>query len=93
MQPLSKVTKVWLALLALTAVSWFLTSDNHGLHYFSQRAVTAILLGVALFKARLVIMNFMEVAEGPVALRLVFEAWVLIVYGTLMAIYAGVFRI
>lgn len=89
----SKTTLVWLALLLLTALSWFITSDDHGLRYLSQSAITAILLGVAMFKARLVILHFMEIGEAPVALRLVFEAWVLLVYGALMAIYAGLFSV
>ena len=48
---------------------------------------TTGLLVLAFFKVRLVIMHFMEVATAPLVLRLIFEAWLLIVCCVLLGIY------
>ena len=83
----SGATLVWLALTVLTALSWYLAEDYGIGHAQALRAVTVALLVVAFFKVRLVIMHFMEIGEAPLALRAVFEAWVVLVCGVLVVLY------
>ena len=83
----SGATLVWLALTVLTALSWYLAEDYGVQHAQALRAVTVALFVVAFFKVRLVVMHFMEIAEAPLALRAVFEAWVVIVCGVLVFLY------
>lgn len=46
-----------------------------------------IVLGLSLFKVRLVIRHFMEVAHAPIALKLVADGWLLIVCGVVVGMY------
>lgn len=71
------------ALLALTAASWLLG-------YWPALApgtLGALLIILAFVKARLVIVHFMETHATHVAVRLAFEAWILVVGGITIGIY------
>lgn len=85
------VTYVWLILAVLTALSWVLADgiapDPNAAHQW----VTVALMILAFFKVRLVIMHFMEIATAPIPLRLVFEAWVVVVCAGILGLYFGVF--
>ena len=83
----TRATLVWLVLTLLTALSWYLAEDYGVHHALAVRWVTAALFMVAFVKVRLVIMHFMEINDAPIALRAVFEAWVLVVCGVLIALY------
>lgn len=71
------VTIVWLALCALSIGALFVGTDAASIsaRYASYSAVAV--LAISLFKVRLVILHFMEVAHAPLPLRLVFEGWLL----------------
>ena len=74
---------VWLALVCATAMSgWLVEHDQVP----ARLATTAVLL-IASFKARLVFLNFMELAAAPWAWRLVLELWVVLAAGTIIAGY------
>jgi hypothetical protein len=75
------VTRVWLLLAGLTGVSWWLGAA------LDLRYATVTLLILAFFKVRLVIMYFMEVRAAPIALRLIFETWVVVVCAAVITIY------
>ena len=80
----SRITAVWLALMALT-ISSYLLGSNHGLPAADHAIVGIVILSVALFKARLVGLHFMELRTAPPILRGGFEvlcAALLIVLGT-----------
>ena len=82
-----RITLIWLLLVGATALSWGLGA-NHGINIPSaHRAATVGVLLVAFFKIRLVVMHFMEVGRAPWPLRLILEAWVVVVCGVLLTLY------
>ena len=78
-----RVTLVWLLLLALTFGS-FLIGVEQGAGFASVAA--AIIVGIALFKVRLIGIHFMDLRAAPRALRALFEGYVLAVFVVLVAI-------
>lgn len=76
---LTKESFIWLVLILLTGISWLVADGyqhetaDHYLYF------TAGLMALAFFKVRLVVMHFMEIGYAPLPLRLLFEAWVIIV--------------
>ncbi len=60
----------WVALIALTMVSFTGSSalGNPGL-------AAAAVLGIAFFKVRIVVREFMEVRHAPLGLKIALEAW------------------
>jgi caa(3)-type oxidase subunit IV len=79
----SRVSAIWLILIAATLISWKIGTD-HGVH---AHLATTIVLLVAFVKVRLVGLYFMELRNAPVALRLAFEGYCLVVCATLIAMY------
>ncbi len=75
----STASAVWLFLVAATVLSWALGTD----HGFVSDHLTAsvIILVVAFVKVRFVGLYFMELKDAPVPLRLLLEAWCLVVCG------------
>jgi caa(3)-type oxidase subunit IV len=78
-----RVTLVWLALLALTFAS-FVVGVEQGAGVASAAAV--VIIGVALFKVRLIGIHFMDLRVAPRPLRLIFEGYVLVVFIVLVVI-------
>ncbi len=76
-----RVTLVWALLLALTFGS-FLVGIEQGAGFASAGA--AILVGLALFKVRLIGIHFMDLRVAPLPLRALFEGYVLVVFGVLV---------
>ena len=71
----------WIVLSLLTLVSWWLDASVDG-----AWIGTAVLL-VAFFKARLVLMEFMEVRSAVPGLRWACEAWVVVACTAVVATY------
>ncbi|WP_290866583.1 cytochrome C oxidase subunit IV family protein [Aquabacterium sp.] len=65
------VTRVWLLLLAITGLTTYLVEWGS----VSPAVTTTAALCAASFKARLVILNYMELRDAPLAWRSIFEAW------------------
>lgn len=65
----------WLALIVATLATFWL-AESHELR--APAAVTIVLL-IALFKARLVVLHYMGLKHAPRAWRIAFEAWVAVV--------------
>jgi Prokaryotic Cytochrome C oxidase subunit IV len=78
-----RVTLVWVLLLCLTFVS-FAVGLEQGAGVASAAAV--VILGLALFKVRLIGIHFMELRVAPRPLRLLFEGYVLAVFATLVTL-------
>lgn len=78
-----RVTLVWAVLIGLTFAS-FIVGVEQGAGVASAAAV--VIIGIALFKVRLIAMHFMDVRTAPRALRLVFEGYVLAVFATLVTL-------
>lgn len=66
----SRLTVAWVVLVAVTGISWSL-----GTHTFGDKEglVSVVILGVAVFKARLVGVHFMDLRSAPWLLRGAFE--------------------
>ncbi|BBY40168.1 hypothetical protein MMAN_43020 [Mycobacterium mantenii] len=72
----------WLMLIAATLLSYVLGAD-HGIG-----SVMAIgVLGIAAFKIRLVGLDFMELRNAPVPLRVAFESYCLVLWAVLSGLY------
>ncbi len=83
----SSVTLVWVVLMLATGLSWWLgTRPGSGAETGSASA-TIVLMLVAFFKVRLVIMYFMEVHGAPLPLRLACEGWVIATCGAILGFY------
>lgn len=76
-----RAVAVWGVLVVVTAATFWLGTD-HPFSGVGPRFATGLALAAAFVKAWLVGQHFMEIREAPVALRLVFGAWVL-VFGTI----------
>lgn len=82
MHKLTTTTTVWIVLLLATACS--LWAAEFGSFALTPRLANAVILLAAFFKVRLVILHFMEVATAPIALRIVFELWVVLTAAALL---------
>jgi len=74
-------TAIWALLALATVVSWFMGGD-------ATLNIPAVMLLIAFFKTRLVIIHFMEVKHAPLALRLAGEAWGIICCTALIVLYS-----
>ena len=83
------VTYLWLLLVTLTVFSCAMADGFIPGPNAAYQWLTLVLVFVAFFKVRLVIMHFMEVATAPIPLRIVFEVWVLVVCGAILFLYLG----
>ncbi|HKT71686.1 MAG TPA: cytochrome C oxidase subunit IV family protein [Steroidobacteraceae bacterium] len=70
---LTRMTLTWMILSSVTIFSW---AVSHSPGVTSPRYASVIIIVVALFKARLVILNFMEVRLAPRMMRLIADAWI-----------------
>lgn len=78
-----RLTRVWAALLALTFAS-FLVGIEQGAGAASAAAI--VIVGIALFKVRLIGIHFMDLRVALLPLRLIFESYVLVVFVALATI-------
>lgn len=69
---LSRITLIWVLLIAVTAVSWYVGTD-HGIR--SRVGVSIFVLCIAFFKVRLVGLYFMEIRHAPIVLRILFAGY------------------
>lgn len=82
----NRVTPIWLLLVAATGLSWWMGSDGGGPGP-DVRLVSSALIAVAFIKVRFVLRYFMEVRTAALPLKLLADAWVLIVCGAVLALY------
>ena len=78
-----RVALVWMLLLGITFAS-FVVGIEQGAGVASAAAV--VIIGLALCKVRLIGIHFMDVRVAPRPLRLIFEAYVLAVFITLVTL-------
>jgi caa(3)-type oxidase subunit IV len=78
-----RITTVWLALLALTFASFLVGVEQSA---DTESIAAIVIIGVALFKVRLIGLHFMDLRVAPQALRLLFEGYVLAVFVALTII-------
>ncbi len=80
--PFRRITAVWLLLVLATLFSWESAQVGQ-----DHRLATSIVLVIAFIKARFVGLEFMELREAPLPLRLIFEAWVILACAALLILY------
>jgi hypothetical protein len=78
-----RVTLVWVLLLGLTFAS-FVVGIEQGAG--AAPAAAVVIIGLALFKVRLIGIHFMDLRIAPRPLRLLFEAYVLAVFTVLVTL-------
>ena len=82
-----RTSVVWLALSVLTLASWWLrVIHDHGA-LTASTAATMGALGVALFKGRLIIREFMEVRSAPAWLGWATDGWLAVLWATILWMY------
>jgi heme/copper-type cytochrome/quinol oxidase subunit 4 len=75
-----RVTLVWLVLMAATCTStWMLSKDA-----FSPTVAVVGIFLIAAMKVRFVMLDFMELRTAPIPVRVVFEAWPVLVAGAVI---------
>jgi hypothetical protein len=78
-----RVTWVWVGLVVLTCVTtWGLSKD-----LFSPVVAVVGTFLIAAVKVRYVILDFMELRNAPVPVRVIAEAWPLAVAGLILAFW------
>ncbi|BBY14999.1 cytochrome C oxidase subunit IV family protein [Mycolicibacterium litorale] len=81
------VTVAWLALAAITVLSWWLApAHSHG-PVTSSVPITLAVAALAVIKSRLIIRYFMEVRHAPRWLQLSTDAWLLVLWAAILAVY------
>lgn len=74
---------VWLFLSVATIITtWGLAKDN-----FDPTWSTVAIMIIAAVKVRFVLLHFMELNHAPLPLRLLFEAWTLVVTAGIVGFY------
>ena len=78
-----RVTLVWLGLVVLTCVTtWGLSKDA----FNPAVAVVGIFL-IAAMKVRYVILDFMELRNAPIPVRVAFESWPVVVAAMILGFW------
>jgi Prokaryotic Cytochrome C oxidase subunit IV len=78
-----KLVLLWVVLTGVTLMS--VESSQFG-NRSARPFVWTLILAVALFKVRIVVLDFMEIRRAPVALRFVLEGWVILTCCALIGI-------
>lgn len=82
---MTKSSAVWLLLVVLTATTWTLASDQAQAHL--RLLATLVIIGVAVFKIRLIALFFMELREAPPILRGLFDGYCAVLFVVLSGVY------
>jgi hypothetical protein len=82
-----RITYVWMALSAVTIVTWLLGHAEQGYGHNATVAVALAILAIAFCKVFLIIRHFMEVRSGPPWLRVFVDAWAVVLAGMIVAVY------
>jgi hypothetical protein len=83
---MSRIAIVWLILMAATYASAGIGRAPDWSAGAATEATVAVLL-IAILKARLVIYEFMEVRGAPAGLKLVVNAWLIVAFLALVAMW------
>lgn len=74
-------TAVWATLAAATVATWLLARGGA----VSPVETVSLVMIIAAFKARLIVLHFMGLKHAPRPYRLIFEVWILAVTGFTLA--------
>ncbi|OBC01075.1 prokaryotic cytochrome C oxidase subunit IV family protein [Mycobacterium sp. 852013-50091_SCH5140682] len=82
------LTCVWLILSMLTVTSWWIGPVRSPGIPQPSVPITVVVLALGAVKCRMVIRYFMDVRSAPMWLRVVTDAWLVLLWGAVLAIYA-----
>lgn len=80
-------TYVWLLLSAITVFSWWLAPGHSGGHAVASVPITVAVVVLGFIKGRMIIRYFMEVRTAPRWLKVTTNAWLIVLWVTILAIY------
>ena len=81
-------TYAWIALSAITIVSWWLAPGHtRGTATIASAPITVAVVLLGFIKGRLIVQYFMEVRTAPRWLKLFTDAWLTTVWAAVLAIY------
>jgi apolipoprotein N-acyltransferase len=80
----NSITVIWFVLIVATLFSWWMGTD-HG--FKNEDLVGSLVLLVAFIKVRFVGLYFMEHRHSPIPLRIIFEAWCLVVCSAVIGMF------
>lgn len=78
-----RVTRVWLALIALTVLTTWVVSKD----LFSPAVGVVCTFLIAAVKVRLVMLDFMELRTAPTRVRVAFECWIAVVVAVILGLW------
>jgi hypothetical protein len=81
------ITVTWIALCAITVGSWWLAPGHSSGTVLPSVAVTTVVVVLGIIKSRMVIRYFMAVADAPRWLKVSTDAWLVVLWATVLAIY------
>jgi caa(3)-type oxidase subunit IV len=81
------ITYAWLVLTAITIVSWWLAPGHSGGVAVPNVAITVAVVVLGFIKGRLIIRYFMEVRAAPRWLKVATDAWLAVLWVSILAIY------
>jgi hypothetical protein len=81
------ITRVWLILSVLTVTLWWIGPVRSGGVPHPSVPITVVVLVLGAVKCRMVIRCFMEVRSAPMWLRVATDAWLVLLWGAVLAIY------
>ncbi len=82
-----RTTLTWLALGVLTIGSWWLAPGHQVGAATANVPVTLAVVLLGAVKGRMIIRTFMEVRFAPRWLRLSTDAWLVVLWGSILATY------
>jgi hypothetical protein len=77
----SRITAIWLLLVAATLLAWKL---GHESREINPKFAGGMIIVVAFIKVRFVIFDFMEIRHAPSWMRLVADAWIVLMAAALL---------
>jgi hypothetical protein len=82
-----RLTITWLALSAVTVLSWYIGAKHGHRGFQTNVPVTFGVVLIAAVKVRLIITEFMDARRAPALLRRIADAWLALLVVTLLSIY------
>ncbi len=82
------LTSAWAALSAITVLSWWLAPGHSGANVaVASVPITLVVILLGFIKGRLIIRYFMEVRTAPRWLKVATDAWLTVLWVTVLVIY------
>ena len=80
-------TPIWLLLMMATGLSWWLGLGLEAEMQLDHRYISTTLIVIAFVKVRFVMRYFMEVRMAPLPLRLICDAWIVVVCSAIIWLF------